>query len=210
MLQRALYVLGQSMVMKMNDDCWRAILISGIANGSIQYDAAGTANRVSKGVLDALIVKMRRATGSNPGAVDGFKLTRIYMSPEARSSLMYLTNADLDDQTRREIITDDEGKVVGFFGLSFYDMVQFGLASETTATFEQYFEANGGILPGSKTQIMVGIDAGKKDRLVLPVVEQPTVHEDPQAMRRNEVSMYLRAEYGAAVLDPRLIRLAAI
>lgn len=209
-VKKAVETLYDGLTWKMSDDCWAAIIAAVVANGSIQSDSTATVGRLSKGLLEAMKTHFQRSTKSNPTSKNGFKMTRLYMSPEAHSSLVYLTNADVDEVTRRTIIMDEDGKVPSFMGVTLHSMVQFGVAGANGADYQAAITAAGGTLPGAKTQFVVGVDGSKKDKLAMPVVERPTLMEDPIAPRRGERSWVLSCEYNAVVLDPRVVRGGAL
>lgn len=206
-LRRAMQILQYGCTKKMNDDCFHAITAAGIGRGFVVVDAAATAGVFSKDLLLKMQAKMRRSTGSNASSVDGFRLGRIYVSPEVRSTIASFTNAQLDEITRREIITSPEGRIESLYGTEIRDIVELGVAGK----YQNYATTvQGLVLPTPKTELVIGVDLHKRDRLIMPMTQKPTVTDDSAAYkRRNLASYFVRFAYGTAVLDDRVIILGA-
>ena len=213
---RALEILEAGIVMDMNDVCWSAVVAAAAGRNRMYFDDRVVPGRVSKRLLTSLQIGMRRSAGGNGTSMFKFKLGRLYMSPELRADLVNLTNADLDDVTRQTIVMTDEGKIGGLLGLEFRDLDELGVSQK----YQNYFTNNlSGSFTGTaytlnttnynKAEILIGVDTGKTDKMVLPVTRKPTVYEDLTQHRAGLFSLYARYEYGAAVLDNRVTVMGA-
>lgn len=201
-LKRAMQILHQGAVMIMNNNCFHALTAAGVGRGFSVVDTAATAGQFSKTLLTNMQVKMRRATGSNASSVNGFSLGRIYMSPELRATISVFDNTKLDEVTRREVIMSPEGHIEKLFGTEIKDIVELGAAGQYqiyATTVQQFSFTN------SKTELVIGVDLNKRDRLVLPVSKMPSVVDDSAVTRRrNIVSFFFDMNFGVGCLDDRV------
>lgn len=202
-MARALYIMQQGLVMKMNDDVWHALLAAAKGRSFIVTDAAAGPGAFTKILLAKMQTKMKRATGSNANSVNAFNLTRVYMSPELREDIIDFDNTKLDEVTRREIILAKDGKIASLFGTEIRDILELG--AETGSKYQSYYTTNlSGSLGASDTELLIGVDASRKSQFVMPVVKQPTVEYDVTMARRNKTGMFCWLRYGVAVLDDRM------
>lgn len=190
---------------KLNQLCFSSVLATGIANGNIQFVQADAVNSISKTLIRNLKIRMQRGGGKFTSQ-DDFMLRDTFLSPEAHSSLVELDNTKLDEQTRRDVIMDENGYLPMLMGVRFHSWKEFGVGSD----FQALFAALGGTMPGSpaKTEILVGTDRTKKS-FELAVTLPPFIEEDVTAANRNEASWLLTTECAGIVLDNRAVRLGA-
>lgn len=204
---RALQVLEASFVRKMNDDGWRTILAAGVGRGIVVYDDAATAGFFSKRLVALLKTAMRRNGGGNSTSINRGKLTDLYMSPEALEDIRSWTISEADDFTRREIFVSEDYGLAKVFGVNLHDIDELGVGQ---AYQSYYTNTLSGTLPGSKTEIVVGLDLEKADSFVMPVRQEIEVFEDPTFHRQRRMGMYGFGEHGFAVLDNRRVILGAL
>lgn len=217
MVKRALEVLEAGIVMKMNDDAWRLLIRSAAARNLIALDTGALPGALSRRLVSNMQTWMRRYAGGNSSSMNKFRLRRLYMSPELRASIVSWTNADADEVTRREISMNEEGRIAGLLETEFRDIDELGAGQ----VYQNYFSTTlGGTLPtytytgsggGSKTktELLVGVDTAKRDRLVMPVTKEPVVKEDPSYERRGLMSWFTRFNFGTGCLDNRTVLLGA-
>ena len=204
---RALQVLEASFVRKMNDDGWHTILAAGVGRGIVVYDDAATAGYFSKRLVALLKTSMRRNGGGNSTSINRGKLTDLYMSPESLEDIRSWTITDADDFTRREIFVSDDYGLTKVFGVNLHDIDELGVGQ----SYQSYYTNTlSGSLPGSKTEIVVGLDLEKADSFVMPVRQEIEVFEDPTFHRQRRMGMYGFGEHGFAVLDNRRVILGAL
>ena len=204
---RALQVLEASFVRKMNDDGWHTILAAGVGRGIVVYDDAATAGYFSKRLVALLKTSMRRNGGGNSTSINRGKLTDLYMSPESLEDIRSWTTSEADDFTRREIFVSDDYGLTKVFGVNLHDIDELGVGQ----AYQTYYAGTlSGTLPGSKTEIVVGLDLEKSDSFVMPVRQEIEVFEDPTFHRQRRMGMYGFGEHGFAVLDNRRVILGAL
>jgi len=207
-LKRAMQVLEQGVVMKINNDAFHALTAAGVGRGFSVVDTTATAGVFSKALLTSMQVKMRRTTGTNASSVNGFSLGRIYLSPEARATIGNFDNTKLDEVTRRQVIMSPEGHIEKLFGTEIKDIVELGVGGQ----YQNYaVNVQGFTFTNSKTDLAIGVDLNKRDRLVLPMTMKPTVTDDSAVTRRrNIMSFFVRFSFGVGVLDDRCTFLAQV
>lgn len=204
---RALQVLEASFVRKMNDDGWHTILAAGVGRGIVVYDDAATAGYFSKRLVALLKTSMRRNGGGNSTSINRGKLTDLYMSPESLEDIRSWSTTEADDFTRREIFVSDDYGLTKVFGVNLHDIDELGVGQ----SYQSYYTNTlSGTLPGSKTEIVVGLDLEKSDSFVMPVRQEIEVFEDPTFHRQRRMGMYGFGEHGFAVLDNRRVLLGAL
>lgn len=206
-VSRVLQVLEGSFVRKMNTDGWRVLLAAGVGRNLVTYDDAGTAGLFTKRLMELMKNIMRRNAGGNSTSVNRGKLTRLYTSPEALGDVRSWQLTEVDDVTRREIFISDDWGLTRLFGVELRDIDELGVGQE----FQNYFTTNlGGTLPGSKTELVVGLDLSDSDSFVMPVREEIRIFEDPTFHRQRRAGYYGFGEHGFACLDSRKVLLGAL
>lgn len=210
-LARAMQVLEAMHVRKNNDDGFHTLLAAGAGRNIVGYDDAATAGLFTKRLVALLRTLMRRNAGGNSTSINKGKLTDLFISPESIEDIRSWDLTQVDDVTRRQIFLaggdDGEGALTKIFGVTLHDIDELGVAQD----YELYYENTlGGTLPGSKLEIVVGVDLLNRDSFVRPVRQEPEVFEDPTFHRQRRAGMYSWAEGGWSVLDSRRVLLGAI
>lgn len=211
-VRRMLEVLRASHTKKMNNDGWHTILAAGYDRNIIAYDTAATDGQFSKRLVSLMKLGMRRNGGGNSTSVNRGRLTDLYISPEAMEDVRDWNVDDVDEVTRREIfVADGDEAISRIFGVNLHVLDELGVSQE----YELYYEVqlNGSLgagLPGSKEEIVVGLDLSKNDSFVMPIREQLQVFNDPVLHRQMRAGFYSWQELGFAVLDGRRVLLGAL
>ena len=208
---RAMQVLEASFTRKMNDDGWRTLLYAGYGRNLTVYDDAATAGLFTKRLIALMKTVMRRNAGGNSTSVNRGQLTDVYVSPEAMEDIRSWDLSQVDDFTRREIYLagtgNDEFGQTSLFGVRLHDLDELGVGQE----YQNYAVSTLGVtLPGSKTELVVGLDLSKGDSFVMPWRQEIEVFEDPTFHRQRRVGFYGFGEYGFSVLDSRRVLLGAL
>lgn len=208
---RAMQVLEASFTRKMNDDGWRTLLSAGYGRNLTVYDDAATAGLFTKRLVALMKTVMRRNAGGNSTSVNRGELTDVYTSPEAMEDLRSWDLSQIDDFTRREIYLagtgNEEFGQTQIFGIRLHDLDELGVGQE----YQNYAVNTLGVsLPGSKTELVVGLDLSKTDSFVMPWRQEIEVFEDPTFHRQRRVGFYGFGEYGFSVLDSRRVLLGAL
>lgn len=205
-MSRMLEVLRAGFQMKMNRDGWRILLSAGAGRGTVVYDSANTTGVLTRRLIQLMQVEMRRQGGTFT-ALKRRKLTHLYVAPEAKQDV-YSWNLDqVDDVTRRELYvsSNDQGslKVAGTF---ITDIDELGVGYEFN---DYYVDTLGQTLPGSDTEIVVGLDL-QNPSFVMPIREFLSINSDPNMHRSQKAGFYGWFEGGYAALDDRDILIGSI
>ena len=203
---RAMDVLQGQFTKKMNDDGWHTIISAGVDRNILVYDADASAGYFSKRLVSLMKTIMRRNGGGNSSSINRGQLTDLYISPEGLEDIRNWGVDEVDDITRRELITREGGLLPRIFQVNLHDLDELGEGQE----YQNYYSTDlGGTLPGSKKEIVVGLDLASNDSFVMPVRQEVQIFEDDTLHRQKRAGMYGWAEHGFAVLDNRRVLLGA-
>ena len=203
---RAMDVLQGQFTKKMNDDGWHTIISAGVDRNILVYDADASAGYFSKRLVSLMKTIMRRNGGGNSSSINSGQLTDLYISPEGLEDIRNWGVDEVDDITRRELITREGGLLTRIFQVNLHDLDELGEGQE----YQNYYSTDlGGTLPGSKKEIVVGLDLASNDSFVMPVRQEVQIFEDDTLHRQKRAGMYGWAEHGFAVLDNRRVLLGA-
>jgi hypothetical protein len=204
---RVMQALEAGHVLKNNRDAWRTILAAAKGRGLAVYDDQATAGLFTKRLIALAETVMRRNAGGNSSSVNRGMLTDVFMSPEAHQDVLTWDLTQIPDSVRSQIYMNWDAKGVTRIGrVNLHDIDEFGVGQE----YEAYYENTlGGSLPGSKLEIMVGLDLSKDDCFIRPVREKVTMYEDQTAHAARRMSLYSFGEGGWTVLDSRRALLLA-
>jgi hypothetical protein len=204
---RATEVLQKSFVKKMNDDGWHTLLSAGADRNILIYDADAANGTFSKRLVSLMKVVMRRNGGGNSSSINRGQLTDLYISPEAEEDIRNFGVDELDEISRREVITQEGGLLARMFGVNLHVLDELGDGQE----YQGYYETElSGTLPAGKQEIVVGLDLTNRDSFVMPVRQGVQIWEDPTLHRQRRAGMYGWAEQGFAALDTRRTLLGAL
>ena len=203
---RAMDVLQGQFTKKMNDDGWHTILSAGVDRNILVYDADASDGYFSKRLVSLMKTIMRRNGGGNSSSVNRGQMTDLYLSPEGLEDIRNWGVDEVDDITRRELITREGGLLSRIFQVNLHDIDELGEGQE----YQNYYSNDlSGSLPGSKKEIVVGLDLSSNDSFVMPVRQEVQIFEDDTLHRQKRARMYGWAEHGFAVLDNRRVLLGA-
>ena len=203
---RAMDVLQGQFVKKMNDDGWHTILSAGVDRNILVYDADASAGYFSKRFVSLMKTIMRRNGGGNSSSINRGQMTDLYISPEGLEDIRNWGVDEVDDITRRELITREGGLLTRIFQVNLHDIDELGEGQE----YQNYYSTDlSGTLPGSKKEIVVGLDLSSNDSFVMPVRQEVQIFEDDTLHRQRRAGMYGYGEHGFAVLDNRRVLLGA-
>lgn len=199
-LELAMKNLKAQIVQNMNDVGWAALMNAAHGRNILQSDGAAGAGKVTLILFQKMRQKMRRASGSNAGFTNAFSMTHLFMSPEAIGTLTELSADVLDDYTKSTILMTGDGKVASILGVKLVDIVELGAGGKYQKYYTDRFA-----LADSDTELLIGVDANKKDKNVLAMKGDLKISEDVTYRRKGLLSLYTRYEFGAAVIDNRLV-----
>lgn len=210
---RAMEVLEAGFVKKMNTDGWRVIIAAGAGredfNGGapMVFDSAATPGQFTKRLVSLMKTTMVRLAGGNSASANRGRLTDIYLSPEALEDIREWDHDEVDDLTRREILTssDQTGLMASIYGVNLHPLDELGVGQE----FQAYFDTLGADVGTDDEEIVVGLDLSKNDSFVMPVKRPLEIFDDDKLHRRMRAGFYGWQEHGFASLDGRRVLLAS-
>jgi hypothetical protein len=200
-------VLEGSFVKKMNDDGWHTILAAGVDRNIVVYDSDANTNQFTKRLVSLMKTVMRRNGGGNSSSNNRAMLTDLYVSPESMEDIRNWGIDQIDEITRREIYTAADGTLNRVFGINLHDLDELGVGQEYQLFYSSVL---GGALPGSKSEVVVGLDQSKNDTFIMPVRAEVQIFEDDTLHRQKRAGFYGWAEHGFAVLDNRRVLLGSL
>ena len=206
---RAMEVLEASFVKKMNDDGWHTLLAAAVDRNIVVFDSDAAANQFTKRLVSLMKTVMRRNGGGNSSSANRGALTDLYVSPEAMEDIRNWGVDIVDEVTRREIYTAADGAVNRIFGVNLHDRDELGVGQE----YQNFYSGASALnqtVPGSKSEIVVGLDLRKRDSFIMPVRQEVQIFEDDSLHRQKRAGFYGWAELGFAVLDNRRVLLGAV
>jgi len=204
---RAMEVLEAQFVKKLNDDGWHTLLAAGVDRNLVVFDSAGDAGLFTKRLVSLMKTVMRRNGGGNSASTNRGILTDLYISPEAMEDIRTWGIDQIDEFTRREIYTAQDGSLNRVFNVNLHDRDELGVGQQYELFYENVLS---GTLPSEDTEIVVGLDLRKRDSFIMPVRQQVQIFEDDTLHRQKRAGFYGWAEQGFAVLDNRRIILGSI
>ena len=203
---RAMSVMEGQFTKKMNDDGWHTMLSAGVDRNILVYDADAPSGVFSKRLVSLMKTVMRRNGGGNSTSINRGQMTDLYLSPEGIEDIRNWGVDEVDEITRRELITAEGGLLVRIFQVNLHDLDELGEGQE----YELFFENDlSGSKPALDKEVVVGLDLRNLDSFVMPVREGVQVFEDDTLHRQRRAGLYGWAEHGFAVLDNRRVLLGS-
>ena len=201
-IQKALEVFEMEFVKKDNDDGWHTLLAAALDRNIVVYDSDAAAGNFTKRLVSLMKLTMRRNAGGNSSSLNRGKLTDLYLSPEGLEDIRNWGVDLIDEITRREIFTAEDGAINRIFGVNLHDIDELGEGQEYQLWFTNTL---GGSLQGSDLELVIGLDLQSNDSFFHPTVGQLEVFEDPMLHRERRAGVYGWKTGGWAVLDQRRI-----
>ena len=203
---RAMDVMRQSFVKKMNDDGWHTLISAGVDRNVLLYDPDAASGQFSKRLISLMKLTMRRNGGGNSSSINRGKLTDLFLSPEGIEDIRNWGVDEVDEVTRRELITQEGGLMTRIFQVNLHDLDELGDDQEYQLFYENDLS---GTLPGGDTEIVVGLDMSRNDSFFMPVRAGLQIFEDDTLHRQRRAGLYGWGEQGFAVLDNRRVLLGS-
>ncbi len=200
-LSRAVQVMENGVVKKMNDDGWHTLLAAAADRNILVYDADAASGQMTKRLLSLMKSVMRRNGGGNSVTARG-RLTDLFLSIEGVEDIRNWGIDQLDDTSRREVYVAADGgaPLSKIYGVTLHDLFELGDGQE----YQDYFLSDlAASLSGTDTELVVGLDLSNNDSFVMPIGQPVQVFEDETLHRYQKMGFYLTAEVGFAVLDGR-------
>lgn len=212
-VSRAIEVLQNGFLKKMNDDGWHVLLAAGFDRGLVVSDTNAGAGEFTKRLISNMKVVMRRNAGGNSTSLNRGKMTHLFISPEAIEDIRNWGVDQVDEVTRRELYVTNEGSFPRIFDTTLVSLDEFGDNQE----YQDYYEtvtangaANNGLASASDVELVVGLDLSKNDSFVMPIREELEVHADPELHRQRRMGYYAWASMGFACLNNARVLLGSL
>lgn len=203
---RAMEVMRSQFTKKMNDDGWHTLISAGVDRNILIYDSDASAGQFSKRLVSLMKLTMRRNGGGNSSSINRGKLTDLFMSPEGIEDIRNWGVDEVDEVTRRELITQEGGLLTRIFQVNLHDLDELGDDQEYQLFYENDLS---GTLPSGDSEIVVGLDMSSNDSFVMPVRAGLQIFEDDTLHRQRRAGLYGWSEQGYAVLDNRRVLLGS-
>lgn len=204
---RSMEVMQAQFTKKLNDDGWHTLLSAGVDRNIVVLDADANPGQFTKRLVSLMKTVMRRNGGGNSTSLNRGLLTDLYVSPESMEDIRNWGIDQVDEFTRREIYTAEDGKINRIFGVNLHDLDELGEGQEYQLFYTNDLAAT---LPSGHVEIVVGLDQRRNDSFVMPIREQVQIFEDDTLHRSKKAGLYGWAEQGFAALDNRRILLGAV
>lgn len=206
-VERAMQVFEAGFVKKTNDDGWHTLLYAGLDRNIIVYDSDAGSGQFTKRVISLMKTVMARQGGGNTATPNKSKLTDIYLSPESVEDIRNWGVDIVDEFTRREIFTADDGVFMRLYGVNLHSLFELGEGQEYQLFYQN---ALGGQLQANDVELIVGLDLQDNNSFIMPSYRRGVeMFEDPTLHRQQRHGIYGWKNQGFAVLDNRRIILGS-
>jgi hypothetical protein len=204
-------VLRAQFTKKLNNDAWQVLLSAAVDRNIIVLDSDAAQGQFTKRLVSLMKTVVRRNGGGNSTSADHGMLTDLYMSPEAMEDIRNWGVDQIDEVTRREIFTSQDGAMNRIFGVNLHDISELGDGQE----YQNYLENTLGItMPTAgghqDVECVVGLDLRRRDSFVMPIRQQLQLFEDDMLHRQQRFGWYGWMRCGFGALDSRRVILGSL
>jgi hypothetical protein len=208
---RAMQVMESQFVKKLNDDGFHTLLGAATDRNTVVFDSAAAPGTFTKRLISLMQQVMRRSYGGNSTSINRGRLTDVFLSPESLEDIRNWSFAEIDEVTRREIFTAQDGTLNRIFGINLHDLDELGYLQQ----YQNYFLNDlGGTLAAGDQELVLGLDLsggpGANGTFMMPIREQLQIFEDDNMHRQRRMGWYGWQEQGFTILDNRRVILASL
>lgn len=201
---RAVEVYKKGFIRKINEDGWHTILAAADSRGLVVNDSVAAPGQFTKELISRMLTAMTRNAGGNG---QSGRLTDLYLSMEAVEDVRAWDISEIDDVTRREILTSAGSNMMRLYGVVLHPMTEFGVGQEYQLYMTSVLGRTVTGVDATDQEFVVGLDMTTNDSFVNPIREQLSTHEDPALHRHQRAGIYGWMEHGFAILDNRRLML---
>ncbi|MHA2066462.1 MAG: hypothetical protein ACXABY_18990 [Candidatus Thorarchaeota archaeon] len=202
-IARALDVYRMGYTRKINEDGWHTILAAADARGLVVTDSVAQDGQFTKELVSKMQTAMTRNAGGNGQAG---KLTDLYMSMEAMEDLRAWDISEIDDVTRRDILTSAGTNLASLYGTTLHFMTEYGVGQEYQLYLTTVLGRAVTAVDATDEEFVLGLDLSTNDSFVQPIrLELQTFEAGPEMHRKQKAGVYGWMEHGYAVLDNRRV-----
>lgn len=203
---RAMNVMEAQFTKKINDDGWHTLLTAAVDRNVVVFDSDAGSGQFTKRLISLMKTIMRRNGGGNSASNNRSRLTDLYLSPESIEDIRNWGVDLVDEFTRREIFTAEDGSFVRIFSVNLHDIDELGEGQE----YQNFFTGPlGASLPTGKLELVVGLDLEHNDSFVMPVRQEIEIFEDANMHRQLRTGLYGWGEQGFMVANNQRVILGA-
>jgi hypothetical protein len=203
---RAVRVYQMGFVRKINEDGWHTLLAAADSRGLVVADTVASPGQFTKELVAKLQTSMTRNAGGN-GQTG--KLTDLYLSLEAMEDIRAWDISEVDEVTRREILTSGGNNVARLYGSDLHFMTEFGVGQEYQNYLATTLGRSVSAVDATDVEFVVGLDRSTNDSFVQPIREELQTFAAGQVggefHRQQRAGVYGWMEHGFAVLDNRRV-----
>jgi len=205
-VSRAIRVYQMGFVRKINEDGWHTLLAAADARGLVVADTGAAAGQFTKELVSRMQTAMTRNAGGNGQAG---MLTDLFVSMEAMEDLRAWDISEIDEVTRREILTSSGRSVGILYGTKLHFMTEFGVGQEYQTYLDTTLARSVTAISAGDQEFVVGLDLSTNDSFVQPIRQELQTFEDEHLHRQQRAGIYGWMEHGFAVLDNRRVILGS-
>lgn len=201
-IRRAVEVYQMGFVRKLNEDGWHTILAAADARGLVVTDSVAAPGQFTKELLSKMITAMTRNAGGNG---QSGRLTDIYLSMEAIEDIRAWDVSEIDEVTRRDILTSAGETMMKLYGVVLHPMTEFGVGQEYQLYLQNVLGRSVTAVDATDQEFVVGLDLTTNDSFVHVVREPLQTFDDPALHRQQRAGIYGWMDVGWAILDSRRV-----
>ena len=214
-LKRGIDVYKNGFVKKVNSDGWSALMASAFYRNIVVNDNTALPNQLTPRLMSLMQVFMKRNGGGNMTS-NGFRLTDMYISPEAAASMRSWDLSLVPEGVRENIFSKREGvPLANIFGVDINEHDDLGIGQPlqqllTLPTTEGGF---GLVLPPTTREVVLGMDKRNTGRFAKMPIRNPGFETFPDnssyTHRSQTIGFYGWGNLGFGVLDNGWLLLGA-
>ena len=206
-LARGLEVYKNGYVKKINSDGWSSIAASAYNRNIVVSDDAAMPHQITPRLMSLMQVFTKRNGGGNMNS-SGFRLTDLYISPEAAASMRSWDLSLVPEVVREQMFRkSDDTPIANLFGIDIQEHEDLGIGQPlqqlmTLPTNEGGF---GMSLPAGTRELVLGMDGRNTGQYAKMPVRNPgleTFADNSSYTHRSQtIGYYGWLETGFGVLD---------
>jgi len=214
-LNRGLEVFRNGFVKKFNSDGWSTLMAAAFYRNIVVNDRLARPNQITPRLLSLMQVFMKRNGGGNMTS-GGFRLTDLYISPEAAASMRSWDLSLVPESVRTAMFAKGEGTPIGnLFGIDINEHEDLGIGQplQQLLTLPTSQGGFGLTLPPSTREVCIGMDRTNTGTYAKMPIVNPGIEVFPDnsshTHRQQTIGFYGWCNIGFACLDNGWLLLGA-
>jgi len=212
-MARMLEVYKNGYVKKINSDGWSTLAAAAYYRNLVVSDDTAAPHQITPRLLSLMQVCMKRNGGGNMRS-SGFKLTDLYISPEAAASMRSWDLSLVPEKVREQMYSKSDGiPIANLFGIDIMEHEDLGIGQPLQQLFvlpagQGGFGLN---LPGGTREVVLGMDGRNTGQYCKMPVRNPGletfVDNSSYTHRSQTMGVYGWVETGFCCFEPSFILL---